>query len=60
MTFEGVPSLLIEMKMADWCATHIASLEIVACGQAEHHAPEDRPNEIAAAVSSSADQHGLR
>jgi haloalkane dehalogenase len=60
MTFEGAPSLLIGKDMADWCATHIASLEIVACGQAGHHAPEDRPNEIAAAVSAWADEHGLR
>ena len=60
MTFEGAPSLLIGKEMADWCAAHIASLEIVACGQAGHHAPEDRPNEIAAAVSAWADGHGLR
>jgi haloalkane dehalogenase len=60
MTFEGAPSLLIDERMADWCATHIASLEVVACGQAGHHAPEDRPNEIAAAVSAWADRHRLR
>jgi len=60
MTFEGAPSLLIGKEMTDWCAAHIASLEIVACGQAGHHAPEDRPNEIAAAVSAWADEHGLR
>jgi haloalkane dehalogenase len=60
MTFDGSPSLLIDEEMAQWCAAHIASLEVVACGQAGHHAPEDRPKEIAAAVSSWADQHGLR
>jgi haloalkane dehalogenase len=60
MTFEGSPTLLIDEKFAHWCATHIASLETVACGQAAHHAPEDRPHEIAAAVSAWADRHGLR
>jgi haloalkane dehalogenase len=60
MTFEGSPTLLIDEKFAHWCATHIASLETVACGQAAHHAPEDRPDEIAAAVSAWADRHGLR
>jgi haloalkane dehalogenase len=60
MTFEGSPILLIGKELADWCATHIASLETVACGQAGHHAPEDRPEEIAAAVSAWADRHRLR
>lgn len=60
MTFEGSPTLLIDEKFAHWCATHIASLETVTCGQAAHHAPEDRPDEIAAAVSAWADRHGLR
>lgn len=60
MTFEGSPTLLIDEKLADWCATHIASLETVSCGRAAHHAPEDRPEEIAAAVSAWVDRHGLR
>jgi haloalkane dehalogenase len=60
LTFEGSPTLLIGKEMADWCATHIASLESVACGEAGHHAPEDRPEEIAAAVAAWADRHGLR
>jgi haloalkane dehalogenase len=46
--------------MVVWCTTHIASLETVSCGQAGHHAPEDRPKEIAAAISDWADRHGLR
>jgi haloalkane dehalogenase len=45
LTFEGAPSLLIGNEMVVWCATHIASLETVSCGQAGHHAPEDRPKE---------------
>lgn len=60
MTFEGSPTLLITEAMADWCASHIASLEIAHCGKAGHHAPEDCPAEIAAAISAWADSHGLR
>ncbi|WP_059008129.1 haloalkane dehalogenase [Streptomyces specialis] len=60
MTFEGSPTLLIGEEMAAWCAANIASLETVACGPAGHHAPEDRPGEIAAAVRAWADRHGLR
>jgi haloalkane dehalogenase len=60
MTFEGSPTLLIGNEMADWCAANIATLEIVSCGKAGHHAPEDRPEEIAAAIFSWADRNGLR
>ncbi|MET7286987.1 haloalkane dehalogenase [Streptomyces sp. NPDC005573] len=60
MTFEGSPTLLIGPDMARWCEEHIAALETVHCGAAGHHAPEDRPAEIAAAISSWADRHGLR
>src|SRR5258705_516224 len=60
LTFQGAPSLLIGEEMAQWCATHIASLETVPCGEAGHHAPEDRPKEIAAAVSAWSDRHRLR
>jgi len=59
MTFEGSPTLLGDAT-AGWCARHIAALEIVHCGKAGHHAPEDRPAEIAAAVSDWADRNGLR
>jgi haloalkane dehalogenase len=59
LTFQGSPTLLIGDDMAKWCAANIAALEIVACGEAGHHAPEDRPEEIAAAVSAWADRHRL-
>jgi haloalkane dehalogenase len=59
MTFEGSPTLL-SAATADWCASHVAALEIVHCGKAGHHAPEDRPAEIAAAVSAWAGRHALR
>jgi haloalkane dehalogenase len=60
MTFEGSPTLLIGEELTRWCAANIAALEIVSCGLAGHHAPEDRPAEIAAAVSAWADRHALR
>jgi haloalkane dehalogenase len=60
MTFEGSPTLLIGEEQAGWCAVNIAALETVSCGRSGHHAPEDRPEEIAAAVSAWADRHGLR
>ena len=59
MTFEGSPTLLGK-AMTEWCETNIAALEVVACGDAGHHAPEDRPHEIAAAISAWVDRHGLR
>jgi haloalkane dehalogenase len=60
MTFAGSPTLLITGDVAAWCANNIAALETVACGQAGHHAPEDQPEAIAAAISAWADRHGLR
>jgi haloalkane dehalogenase len=60
MTFEGSPTLLIGEELAGWCAANIAALETVSCGRSGHHAPEDRPEEIAAAVSAWVDRHGLR
>jgi haloalkane dehalogenase len=59
MTFEGSPTLMIGEAMAAWCAANIAALETVHCGKAGHHAPEDRPEEIAQAVSAWADRHAL-
>ncbi len=60
MTFEGSPTLLIGERMAQWCADHIAALEVVAVGEAGHHAQEDRPKEIAAEIAAWLDRHGLR
>ena len=60
MTFEGSPTLLISEEMAAWCAATMPGLETVACGESGHHAPEDRPDEIATAISEWADRHGLR
>ena len=60
MTFEGSPTLLIGEKTAQWCEENIAALDVVACGEAGHHAQEDRPKEIAAEISAWLDRHGLR
>jgi haloalkane dehalogenase len=59
MTFEGSPTLLITAEQAAWCAANITSLDIVACGQAGHHAPEDQPEGIAMAISAWTDRHHL-
>jgi haloalkane dehalogenase len=60
MTFEGSPTLLITAGQTAWCAANIASLDIAACGQAGHHAPEDQPEAIAMAISAWADRYHLR
>jgi len=60
MTFDGSPTLLIDKDLADWCNANIAALETVPCGKAGHHAPEDRPHEIATSIATWADQHALR
>lgn len=58
MTFQG-QGLIMESVLG-WCTIHIAALQIVDCGPAGHHATEDRPQEIAAAISAWIDDHQLR
>ena len=60
MTFEGSPTLGTGKEMTAWCEQNIAALEVEACGEAGHHAPEDRPHEIAAAISAWLDRQHLR
>lgn len=59
LTFTGSPTLLITEEVARWCADNIAALETVPCGESGHHAPEDRPKEIAAEIVNWAARHGL-
>jgi haloalkane dehalogenase len=59
LTFHGSPTLLVDKAMSSWYAANIAALETVPCGVAGHFAPEDRPREVAAAISSWAGRHGL-
>lgn len=59
LTFDSSPTLLIREELAGWCAANIAALQIEHCGPAGHHAPEDRPEAIAAAITTWAKQHEL-
>jgi haloalkane dehalogenase len=60
LTFDPGPGALMGPEMIAWCAANIASLEIENCGYAGHHAPEDQPDAIAAAIVGWADRHRLR
>lgn len=60
LTFEGSPTLLITPSSREWCETNITQLTVRHCGMAGHHAAEDRPSEIAEAISTWLDHHGLR
>ncbi|CAN7421305.1 haloalkane dehalogenase [Acidovorax sp. LjRoot66] len=51
LTFTGSPTLMIGPAMEAWCREHIASLEVQACGDAGHMAPEDQPGRIADALA---------
>ncbi|SMC69449.1 haloalkane dehalogenase [Lentzea albidocapillata] len=59
VTFENSPTLLIGRQLQDWCSENIAALDVVAVGEAGHHAQEDRPKEIAAAIAAWAERHSL-
>src|SRR5690606_12458434 len=37
--------------IVEWARANVAALEIVELGPAGHHAPEDRPDEIGAAIA---------
>ena len=60
LTFDSHPTLLVGPALVEWCRAHVAGLEVEHCGAAAHHAPEDRPEAIASALSAWADRHGLR
>ncbi|MEV7611531.1 haloalkane dehalogenase [Streptomyces sp. NPDC089799] len=51
LTFDGSPALMIGPELTAWCEENIAALETEYCGRAAHLAPEDRGEEIAAAVN---------
>jgi haloalkane dehalogenase len=60
LTFDSSPTLLIGEQQAAWCAANISALEIEHVGPAGHHAPEDQPEGIAAAIRAWAGRHELR
>lgn len=59
MTFEGSPTLAIGPALTAWCRENVAALDVVALGEAGHHAQEDKPKEIAACITAWAEQHNL-
>ncbi|GAB3876620.1 haloalkane dehalogenase [Kibdelosporangium lantanae] len=59
LTFENSTKLLITPEITEWCAANIANLEIVACGDAGHHAPEDQPVRIGDEISAWATRQGF-
>ncbi|MFJ6935039.1 haloalkane dehalogenase [Streptomyces sp. NPDC101132] len=59
LTFDGSKALMIGPELTDWCRENVAALEVVPCGAASHQAPEDRPEEIAAALAAWSARHGL-
>ncbi|WP_030760741.1 MULTISPECIES: haloalkane dehalogenase [unclassified Streptomyces] len=59
LTFDGSPTLMVDPETAAWCEENVSALESEYCGTAAHLCPEDRPEEIAAALNSWAARHGL-
>jgi haloalkane dehalogenase len=60
LAFDRGPGAMMGPKIVAWCAANVAGLEIEHCGYAGHHAPEDQPRAIAAAIAAWADRHRLR
>jgi len=60
LTFDPGPGTMMSPALIAWCAANIANLDIENCGHAGHHAPEDQPDAIAAAIAAWADRHQLR
>jgi haloalkane dehalogenase len=60
LTFDSSPTLGITPELAAWCKDNIAALQIEHCGSAGHHATEDQPEAIAAAIAAWLDQQNLR
>lgn len=50
LTFDSSPTLLITPELAAWCKDNIAGLQVEHCGPAGHHATEDQPEAISAAI----------
>ncbi|MEU7873517.1 haloalkane dehalogenase [Dactylosporangium sp. NPDC049140] len=59
LAFQPGPGAMMGPEIVDWCANNIAELEIEQLGLAGHHAPEDQPEAIAAAVRDWASRHAL-
>lgn len=59
LTFDGSPTLMTGPREAEWCVRNISALETEYCGTAAHLCPEDRPVEIATAVTAWMARRGL-
>lgn len=59
LSFDPGPGTMIAGPLIDWCKETIVGLEVAYCGPAGHHAPEDQPDAIAAAILDWARRHGL-
>jgi haloalkane dehalogenase len=59
LAFQPGPGAMMGQPLLDWCARNIAGLETEHLGLAGHHAPEDLPEAIAAAVRGWADRYSL-
>ncbi|MFJ3984975.1 haloalkane dehalogenase [Streptomyces fungicidicus] len=59
VAFEPGPGAMTDQRAVAWCEENIAGLEVSRHGIAGHHSPEDRPEELAAAINTWADRHGL-
>lgn len=57
--FEPGPGAMTDEGTVRWCEDTIAALEVSRHGPAGHHTPEDRPQELATAINSWANRHGL-
>ncbi|MFJ7268605.1 haloalkane dehalogenase [Streptomyces sp. NPDC099050] len=57
--FDGSPALMVGPELVAWSEENISALETEYGGAAAHLCPEDRPEEIAAAVTAWAARHGL-
>jgi haloalkane dehalogenase len=60
LTFDPGQGIMVGPELVAWCENNVAALEAEHCGVAGHHAPEDRPGPISAAISGWADRHELR
>ena len=60
LAFDPGPGTMIGPELVAWCEANVAGLEARHCGPAGHHAPEDQPEAIAAAIVEWAEAHRLR
>lgn len=59
LTFDSSPTLLITPQVTAWCEANVAGLEIEHVGPAGHHATEDQPEAIGAAITAWVARHKL-